>query len=363
METNDVITPTDSVVEGGSVGLQFKLTREKMGLSIADVRSRLKMTTKQVQALEDGDINALPPGSYGRAFAKSYAKFLGMDQDAVLLALFGPLESTQKTDFPIPKNDTSSGKGLNISMAEPKSKPPVDKGLATYSSNNKNTDKRMVYAAVAVLVLGVSVYLFGPAVQNMISRSPEPALEVSPGMPPATSEQPTEQTVTNEQGADKSVIVLPGAEKTEVVPAALPSPVTNVAPAPTTPVAVPVPAAPANIPAAAPTSAPVVAPANNSVTQPVATPAKPAAEAKPAAAKVSALKLTFTDRVWATVKDKDGKELFSQLNDPGTQKVIEGNGPFKLVLGNATAVKVEFGGKEVDIKPFIKNDVAKLTVE
>ena len=336
METNSLNASSPIDVDGDSGRLQLKAARERMGISVADVCARLKMTPKQVQALESGDTGALPPGSYGRAFAKSYAKFLGLDPDAVTLALFGADTANVSTDYPVRQpTGAVGGSGLNISMAETRSRQPMDKGLATYSSN-KNSDKRLVIAAVATLAIGLAVYLFGPFVQDRFKARMDNELVVSPGMPPpAVVEQAVTPPDTTTENAPATTA--DGKPSTEAV---------IVSPAPLSP------AAPA-----------AVAPAQPSP-PPAAADTKPPVDAKPLVdPKSPTIKLSFSDRAWVTVRDRDGNVLMSQLNAAGSEKTLEGNGPFKVILGNAPAVKLEHRGKAVDLKPFIKNDVARMTLE
>jgi len=58
--------------------------RERQGLSRLDVAQRLHMSAYQVEALESGDYQRLPKGTFLRGFVRNYAKILGMPADAVL---------------------------------------------------------------------------------------------------------------------------------------------------------------------------------------------------------------------------------------------------------------------------------------
>ncbi len=372
METNRTVTPPLTVVEGGSPVQQFKIAREKMGLSVSDVCSRLKMTPRQVNAIEAGSLDGLPPGAYAKAFVKSYAKLLELDADLMAAALFAGKDLDQKTDFPLtgridrrpPQSEVS------ISMASEKTVSSQGKGLGSYSVH-KNSDKRVVIASVAVLLVGVSVYFLGPIAQDKWKASHEqPVLTTSPAMEPAPEVaapvvDPNASSVTLNPQITAPAADPPNPASGSTPPASPPpaAPVAAVTPPPA--VATPVAVAPA--PAAAAVTAAPVAPAASAkpsaVTAPVAAPAPaqvaPAASAGPA----PAIKLVFSDRAWVTVRDRDGNVLMSQLNAPGTEKTLEGKGPFKLILGNAPAVKLTHRGKDVDLKPYIRDDVARMTLD
>jgi cytoskeleton protein RodZ len=95
----------------------------------------------------------------------------------------------------------------------------------------------------------------------------------------------------------------------------------------------------------------------------------PPVEVAPAAAAAAApdstaLRLTFRDRSWVEVRQADGTVLVSQNNAAGTTRVIEGKPPYLLVIGNASKVTLEYGGRTVDLAPSIsRDDVARLRLE
>jgi cytoskeleton protein RodZ len=131
----------------------------------------------------------------------------------------------------------------------------------------------------------------------------------------------------------------------------------------------PEPAPVAVVPKAA-TPAPAPAPALAPEPAPVAEQgAKPAVEAQPAPQPAAApgapkrIELVFDRESWVEIRDAEGRVLFSQLNPPGTRREVAGGGPFSLVIGNAAGVKVRFNDSDVDLKPFTRTDVARLTLE
>ena len=87
----------------------------------------------------------------------------------------------------------------------------------------------------------------------------------------------------------------------------------------------------------------------------------PPAEDKPSAG-TRRIKLQFGKESWVQIRGPTGKVLTSELNAAGTERVIEGQPPFELIIGNAQHVRVRIDEKDVDLAPHIKIDVARLTL-
>jgi cytoskeleton protein RodZ len=72
--------------------------------------------------------------------------------------------------------------------------------------------------------------------------------------------------------------------------------------------------------------------------------------------------MQFEKESWVEIKGANGKTLLSQLNPAGSEKVIDGDPPFQLTIGNAHSVHVTYNDQPVDLKPHFKVDVARLTL-
>jgi len=92
-----------------------------------------------------------------------------------------------------------------------------------------------------------------------------------------------------------------------------------------------------------------------------AAPIRPAGGA--AAPAGGGLKLSFAQPAWVEVRDGRGQTIFAELGSAGSQREIDGQPPFSLVVGNATHVKLEYRGRAIELAPRSKDDVARLTVE
>lgn len=67
-------------------GAQLRRAREAASLSLEQVAAITRIRTSHLQALEDGDLAALPGRTYAIGFARTYAKAVGLD-DAVIARL------------------------------------------------------------------------------------------------------------------------------------------------------------------------------------------------------------------------------------------------------------------------------------
>lgn len=122
--------------------------------------------------------------------------------------------------------------------------------------------------------------------------------------------------------------------------------------------------APAPQPAAAAAAPAAGAPATPTPTPVISPPVSiPAAEAPPRSSGAGRIVLNFDDQSWVEIKDRDGRTLMSQLNPGGTQRVVEGRRPLALVIGNATGVRLRYNGDNVDLKPHVKIEVARLILD
>lgn len=92
---------------------------------------------------------------------------------------------------------------------------------------------------------------------------------------------------------------------------------------------------------------------------------KPAAESRPqpVAEGSRRLVLRFERESWVEVRGRGGRLLMSQLNPAGSERQLDGEPPFQLIIGNAQHVRLTYGERPVDLAPHVKVEVARLTLE
>jgi cytoskeleton protein RodZ len=296
-------TAEQQVEVSSSAGKVLAEARERLGLSVAEVARQLRLSPRQIEALEADDHASLPGKTFLRGFLRNYAKLLQLDPEP-LLALCQP-EPPQVKSIAVPTSRIEfGGKRSLMPFGEHSGKP-----WAKYAA----------IIGVAVLVLSWGIY------------------ELLQG-------QPSLQDVPVKSAGETSMVLsLPQAE-----PPIQTAPVTNQA--------VETAPAPATVPAVTP-----AAPATAEAPVPLA----PQVPSAPPATDVGGqrLQFMFDGDAWVEVKDKSGKVIFYQLNSKGSQQSVRGNPPFSLVIGNAAHVRLTYNDKPVDLAPHIKVDVARLTIE
>ena len=115
------------------------------------------------------------------------------------------------------------------------------------------------------------------------------------------------------------------------------------------------PAAPAVIPAPAPDGT------TEQITAPPATAAPQAvAELAPGERRIT---LDFSDRSWVEIKDAKQQIILTGEFPGGTHQAVNGKPPFKLWIGRASSVSIQYGDKKVDLAASARDDVARLTLE
>ena len=72
------------------LGSSLRLAREAQGLTLADAEKATRVRARYLRALEDGQLDQLPGGSYPRVFLRDYASFLGLDPTLLLERLPEP---------------------------------------------------------------------------------------------------------------------------------------------------------------------------------------------------------------------------------------------------------------------------------
>ncbi|HEY0269038.1 MAG TPA: RodZ domain-containing protein, partial [Methyloradius sp.] len=75
------------------------------------------------------------------------------------------------------------------------------------------------------------------------------------------------------------------------------------------------------------------------------------------------IRFTFSEPTWVSVLDADNKEVLNKTGQPGSQEKIEVAPPAKLVIGNANGTHLEVNNKAVDLTPYNKLNVVRLTLE
>src|ERR1700722_7240163 len=66
------------------VGGELREIREQLGWKLSDVAEALRIRLPYLEAIEQGDLAALPGPAYQTGFVRSYAQMLGLDPEEIL---------------------------------------------------------------------------------------------------------------------------------------------------------------------------------------------------------------------------------------------------------------------------------------
>lgn len=74
---------------------QLRKAREAKGIELKEVEEIIKIRSKYLQALEEGDYSTLPGGVYTVGFLRSYARFLDLDAESLVSAFRKKVTATK----------------------------------------------------------------------------------------------------------------------------------------------------------------------------------------------------------------------------------------------------------------------------
>ncbi|MGV3581098.1 MAG: helix-turn-helix domain-containing protein [Methylophilus sp.] len=321
----------DTVVQGiSNCGGELKLAREKLNLSIQDISNQLRLSPKQVEAIETDEFEKLPEPTIVRGFIRNYAKLLKIDAQPILVAYSELAPNAEPPAFTVKSNSYA---------------PVIGESKISFSP--------VIFISL-LLIFTIIGGLFYYYTQNAQVKIPKEITQLNA------------QADTNNSSESKAPVefALPPAERqatasdtaTESVMPALPNDGT------VTPIELP--------PTTATTNSEPVLPIEQTVpstTKPVdtplptaSTPTSPTTEIKTGLAK---LNITSAEESWINVIDASGKEVFSQILPAGSSQNIQAKQPLNITIGNASATTLTMNGKTIDLAPFTRDKVAHIKLD
>ncbi|KLV02377.1 cytoskeleton protein RodZ [Photobacterium aphoticum] len=322
-EQNEERSTEDSHLPGD----MLRQAREKLGYSQKDVASRLRLRQSVVNDIENNHFEEAQLATFTRGYVRSYAKFVGLDENAILAKLD------------------------HHGHAQPQEQEMQSFSRRTKREAHDSRIMRLTWV-LAVLFIGLTGVWWWQSLQ--MSPEAELAATVSTGTPPldeslATAGQTpvvTAETVTDLNPAQEAQLT------TTETPAhdAVVTPVSNADEAPK---------------AEFVDSFTEVAPvdATNDAVTPVAEETTEVAEVETPAEPVvpaSDLELSFTGDCWIDIRDANGKRLDTGIKKAGDVLKLDGAEPFKVVLGAPGVVTMSYQGKPVDLSRYPAGKVARL---
>lgn len=300
-----------------SVGQSLRAARLGRGMSIEDVARQLRLSVRQITALENDNYGKLSSTTFLRGFVRNYAKLVQMDAALLLQRL--------EQSLPPPPTPTISYQIEGI----------------PFPSNQGRGTRNLIIAGVvlALLLLIYAIYSGNEGNKEKQQSAVKVEAETETGQA-ATLPQFQPPSANSGNGAD----AVPPGEEARLVEQKAEGP-----PPAQTPVS---PSAPA--PVRQVTAGTTVAPKS-----PVAAASESANDGG------DILHLIFEGESWTEVKDSRGKLLLSRINPRGTEQVLHGQPPFSLAIGNAAQVKLVYNNKPVDLSPYtnIHGGTARLSLK
>ncbi len=330
---------SDQATALSSVGLLLRKAREDQSRTREEAAHEINLRMDQLDALEHDQFERLPGDTFVRGYLRTYARWLHLDEDDVLAMYI-----------------EQSGQSEEIALS---------KDLRTSRSLPKTHDHgRLLSAALVVAVLILGFWLYN-ANRDRVSE-----LEI-------TGNETAVDTFSGKPLEDKAPVPQEALSSAETeVEAAAPAPAsasspwenpftqsTSAAPAAEQLVADTASALEAETPAEPePEPRPVAAPAARSVAQAVSNSAAMPAETVYRGRGPDEIQLRFTADCWLEIKNVDGKIIYSAVRKAGQGLQINGNGPFYLLIGKASAVELSYNGESIPVRSRNRHNSARVTL-
>ena len=289
-------------------GEDLRREREMRGVSLEEISFATKISLRLLEAIEREDFSKLPGGIFSRSFIRTYARYLGLDEDRVVAEF--QLAAQPQTDFDLHR------------MAA---------GNSRFGRPGERTTLIATVVAVVLLATGYLLFRYSRRASEVPAPPPPaPMVKSTPATPPPTP-APTTPAPGTSADATAALGVTPGpggqvtppvAVGTTLAPGTTTTPGTPMTPGttPKGPVAGLSPKAPSN---------PLTASGQN---------------VRPYANADLVLQVAATERAWVEV-DADEKTVFQRVLNPDEVQTLHAQKSFYVTTGNAQAVILTLNGE------------------
>jgi cytoskeleton protein RodZ len=303
------------------VGAALSAARQERGLGLPEVAQQLKFGLRQLEALEADRFGELPGGTFARGMVRSYARLLKLDPEPLLARIAGRFDAPDSNQLaarfsqPVPFSDAGRRSTL-VYFALSLGILVVVGGVAYQWQHERNSPAKMAFVKPKAEAPALARKPALPA--QTASVAPAPVAEAQPVIeekkaPAALKKPAVEEKKADERKAEEKKTEEKKVEEKKIV---------ERKPAP--------------------------------IVQAVA--------AAPPSGIHRIVMRVETDEAWLEVTDGNGRQLVSSLNRAGSERVVQGRGPFTFVIGNASHVRIELNGREFDLKPHTRVEVARFTL-
>ncbi|MDF3920082.1 MULTISPECIES: RodZ domain-containing protein [Salinicola] len=336
---HDALSPSREMA-----GNMLQRERERQGLSIEDVALQLNLRPIVVTGIEEDQFDQVPIAAYRRGYVRAYARLLGMDASRVVGAY-----------------DATHGRGDMERKLSPvhTSRPPSRVGAWIF---------RLFTLLVIVGLIALTLLWWQSREGNEIFGGG------SDDSPIAVDRLNGNDANADAAGSDSTVMTpntdtqLPPTPTRQDTPSfdadGSMSSDASLASGDTEPTDSGVSASAETTPPDADArQAEQVGSVADDVTSAPSEDAAATDTATPVATNDDTLSLTFNQESWTEIYDANDDRIFSGLQSAGSQASAEGEPPFRLTIGNASGVTLEYRGESVDLSQYTGgNNVARFTL-
>lgn len=159
-------------------GAMLRMAREARGTTVGEVAAALKLSPRQVEAIENEDFSRLSGATFIRGFVRNYAKLLKIDPAPLLIAL------EDKAVLPVAVLSA-----------------PVDVGVKMPNANGRQSRGYLAATLLALCLLGVALATYFDLIdfRRLLPAEKAPAAAVQPQPVQSQVVQPATQPVISVQ--------------------------------------------------------------------------------------------------------------------------------------------------------------------
>ncbi|MFT7228417.1 MAG: cytoskeleton protein RodZ [Methylophilaceae bacterium] len=291
-------------------GAKLRSARIAQDLSTQAVAKQLRLSNKQIDALEQDDFAALPEPTIVKGFIRNYAKLLKIPADTMLIAY------AEMTPDAVPCAMVLNS-GINKKITEKKTK----SGGSGY----------LLFALLFLFGLGAwffyQSYIQKPEITNTVAY-------ISGVLP--TLDLPTRESEL-EEALPAALAASPEAQLTESDNAqSVASEITSVE------------------------TATVASTSDKAIVAAQASAQLVDEKEAPAVVGKTRLEFNATQETWLNVVNQSGEEVYNKILYAGNRDVIDVSQPLEIVVGNAHGATLVVDGNPIDLAPYTRANVARV---
>ena len=303
----EAVTEVDSAEKTQSIGQVLKAARLAQEMSAQDIARQLRLSEKQIEAIEQDDHSKFPNQIFLRGFIRNYAKLVREDTkkfSQLLGEIFPPTSTTQAITFSVDGTP--------------------------FIPDHKKSKGNLIILLIVVLVSSLLVY----EVYRSGGDDPKTNENIENGTIAETIiqlETEIEQVPEDNQNQLSSVIKPNGSDFNVLIEE-------------------------------------VEADQQSGDSLDKEQKVETALEVEDKLIESEGggtLSFMFTGESWVEVKDAEGKKIFSQTSPGNTEETVNGSPPFSLIIGNATSVRLFYNDEPIDLIPYTNTNggVARLSLD